>query len=175
MSSTLREQLLKVGLVTEQQVRASEQRRAPSRRKPEPTPEQKLAAQKAQAAKIARDQELNRQRQLAAEAKERAMQIKQLVEQHRLPKVLDSDDRFHFVAGKKLRFILVDAAMREGLNNGSLAIIRYNGSSDVVPAEIAERIRERDPRAVVQLKKEPDPVDENDPYKDFVVPDDLKW
>lgn len=175
MSSTLREQLLKVGLVTEQQVRASEQRRAPSRRKPGPTPEQKLAAQKAQAAKAARDQELNRQRQLAAEAKERAMQIKQLVEQHRLPKVLDSDDRFHFVAGKKLRFILVNEAMREGLNNGSLAIIRYNGSSDVVPAAIAERIRERDPRAVVPLKNEPEPVDENDPYKDFVVPDDLKW
>jgi len=108
-------------------------------------------------------------------AKARAIEIKQLVEQHRLPKILDSEDRFNFVAGKKLRFILVDAATREGLNKGSLFIVRYDGRSEVVPAAIAERIRERDERAVVKLSAESAPVDENDPYKDFVVPDDLKW
>ena len=79
------------------------------------------------------------------------------------------------MAGKKLRFILVDSAMREGLNNGSLFIIRYDGKSEVVPAAIAEKIRERDERAVVKLGGTAAPVDENDPYKDFVVPDDLKW
>jgi uncharacterized protein YaiL (DUF2058 family) len=44
-----------------------------------------------------------------------------------------------------------------------------------VPAAIAEKIRERDERAVVKLNQSETPVDENDPYKDFVVPDDLKW
>ncbi len=154
MSSTLREQLLKAGLVTEKQVKASEQKqqqRPPSRHKPPPPPTaQQLAAEKQRAAKAARDAQLNKQRQEAAAAKAKAIEIKQLMEQHKLPKVLESEDRFNFIAGKKLRFILVNAEMREGLNKGSLFIIRYDGKSEVVPAEIAERIRERDERAVVK-------------------------
>lgn len=179
MSSTLREQLLKAGLVTEKQVRAVEQppqKPKPQPRKaPPPVSEQKRAADQAQAAKAARDAALNKQRREAAEAKARALEIKALIEQHKLPKKLESEDRFNFVAGKKLRFILVDAAMREGLNKGTLFIIRYDGKSEVVPADIAEKIRQRDERAVVKLNSSETPVDENDPYKDFVVPDDLKW
>jgi len=178
VSSTLREQLLKAGLVTEKQVRASEQQqkqqRPPSRHKPAPVPEQKRAAEQAQAAKAVRDQELNRKREQNAQAKARAAEIRQLIEQHKLPKV-DSDDRFNFVAGSKLRFVAVDPARREGINNGTLFIVRYEGQSEVVPAATAERIRERDPRVVISVKADTKPVDENDPYKDFVVPDDLKW
>jgi uncharacterized protein len=179
VSSTLREQLLKAGLVTEKQVKAVEQpHQKPKplpKKQPPPVSEQKRAADQAQAAKAARDAALNKQRQQAADAKARALEIKALVEQHKLPKKLESEDRFNFVAGKKLRFILVDAAMREGLNNGTLFIIRYDGKSEVVPAAIAEKIRERDERAVVKLGTGETAVDENDPYKDFVVPDDLKW
>lgn len=175
VSSTLREQLLKAGLVTEKQVRASEQKQRPQpRNKPAPVPEQKRVAEQAQAAKAARDQQLNRQRQQSADAKARMAEIRQLIEQNRLPKV-ESDDRFNFVAGQKLRFIAVDAALREGINKGTLFIVRFEGRSDVVTAEIAERIRERDPRFVVSINASAAPVDENDPYKDFVVPDDLKW
>ncbi len=65
--------------------------------------------------------------------------------------MLESEDRFNFIAGKKLRFILVNPAMREGINNGTLFIVRYDGRSEVVPAEIAQRIRERDERAIVKL------------------------
>jgi uncharacterized protein YaiL (DUF2058 family) len=174
-SLSLRDQLIAAGLATEKQARKSAPpQRAPSRHKPVPSSEQKLAAERAQAAKTARDQELNRQRQRSAEAKARAEQIKQLMDQHRLPKV-DSEDRFNFIHGKKLRFIAVDGPMREGLNRGTLVIIRYDGRSEVVPAAAADRIRECDPRPVVSLNAEAAPVDENDPYKDFVVPDDLKW
>jgi len=177
VSSSLRDQLLKAGLVTEKQARAAQREaQQPSRRDRVPPAEQTHAADQARAAKLARDQQLNKQRQQAAEAKARAVEIKQLIEQHRLPKILESEDRFHFVAGQKLLFILVDARMRQGLNAGTLFIVRYGGRSEVVPASIAERIRERDERAVIKLdaSKAAAP-DEDDPYKDFVVPDDLKW
>jgi uncharacterized protein YaiL (DUF2058 family) len=174
----LREQLLKAGLVTEKQARASQQQlnkqKPPSRHAPASDAKQTQAAQ-ALAAKVARDQQLNLQRQQAAAAKARAVEINQLLEQHRVPKILDSEDRFNFVAGKKLRFILVDAAMRLGLNEGRLFIVRYGGRSEVVPAAIAERIREREPNAVIKLNESSAPAAEDDPYKDFVVPDDLKW
>jgi uncharacterized protein len=179
VSSSLREQLLKAGLVTEKQVKAVEQPpqkpKPQARKQPPPVSEQKRAADQAAAAKAARDAQLNKQRQQAADAKARALEIKALVEQNKLPKKLESEDRFNFVAGKKLRFILVDAAMREGLNKGTLFIIRYDGKSEIVPAEVAEKIRARDERAVVKLNSGETAVDENDPYKDFVVPDDLKW
>lgn len=179
VSSSLRDQLLKAGLVTEKQARAAErekQQHQPSRRGNPPPSGQTKAADQARAAKLARDQQLNKQRQEAVEAKARASEIKQLIEQHKLPKVLESEERFHFVAGQKVAFILVDAQMRQGLNDGKLFIIRYGGRNEVVPAEIAERIRERDARAVIKLDApQPPPAAEDDPYKDFVVPDDLKW
>jgi uncharacterized protein YaiL (DUF2058 family) len=185
VSSTLREQLLKAGLVTEKQVRATEQQQHKQQR-PQQQPskqqrqaprmsEQQRAAEEARARKAARDQELNRQRELNAQAKARAAEIRQLIEQHKLPKVLESEDRFNFVHGSKLRFILVNAALRAGINSGTLFIVRFEGKSEVVPAATAERIRERDARVVISLKDEKPAVDENDPYKDFVVPDDLKW
>lgn len=177
MSSTLRDQLLKAGLVTEKQARNAEREKQPPRSRHDPAPPsgRTQAADQARAAKIARDQQLNKQRQEAADAKARASEIKQLIEQHRLPKILESEDRFHFVAGRKLLFILVDAQMRQGLNEGRLFIVRYGGRSEVVPADIAERIRERDERAVVKLDAAKAASNEDDPYKDFVVPDDLKW
>jgi len=169
--------LLKAGLVTEKQARDAERaKQPPARRDRTPPSSQTPAVDPARAAKIARDQQLNKQRQEAAEAKARASEIKQLIEQHRLPKILESEDRFHFVAGKKLLFILVDAQMRLGLNEGRLFIVRYGGRSEVVPADIAERIRERDERAVIKLDaSKATGSSEDDPYKDFVVPDDLKW
>lgn len=177
MSSSLRDQLLKAGLVTEKQARDAqrEKQRPQSRRSPAPPSSQTQAASQAQAAKLARDQQLNRQRQEAAAAKARAGEIKQLIEQHRLPKILESEDRFHFVAGRKLLFILVDGPMRQALHEGKLFIVRYGGRSEVVPADIAERIRERDERAVIKLDAPKAADNEDDPYKDFVVPDDLKW
>jgi len=57
-------------------------------------------------------------------------------------------------------------------------IVRYRGHYAVVPAAIAERIRERDPNMVVPLvqpKASTEPADADDAYKDFVVPDDLMW
>jgi uncharacterized protein YaiL (DUF2058 family) len=181
---SLQEQLIAAGLASEKQARkvADEQRRD-QRRNPGPSEAQKRAAeqaQAAQAARAARDAELNRQRQEKAERKARAAQVKQLIETHRLPKAAESDERFNFVDGKKIRFIRVDAAQRDGLHNDTLAIVRCEGRYDLVPVAAAATIRERDPRAVIPHKAAAaqDPAaapGEDDPYKDFVIPDDLTW
>ena len=73
----------------------------------------------------------------------------------------------------------VDADRREKLTSGVLVVVRYKGHYAVVPKETAERIRERDENMVVptaQTKDSPAPeATTEDPYKDFVVPDDLMW
>lgn len=177
MSLSLREQLLAAGLGTKKQAKQAEQQERQQRHKDKDAAQaaRERAAQQAQAAKAARDQELNRQRQIAAEKKARAAEIKQLIEQNRLPK-LQTDEYFNFIHRQKVRRIAVDATLRAKIMSGEVVIVRCEGKYDMVLPEIAAKIRERDERAIVTLPPADAPQpDENDPYKDFVVPDDLKW
>jgi uncharacterized protein YaiL (DUF2058 family) len=178
MSMSLREQLLQAGFGKKKQApkaqqpqRQDEQRsRDEARRK-----EQERVAQ-AQAAKAAREQEQQRRRQEEADRKARWAQIRQLIEQHRLPKV-ESDEYFNFISRGKVRRLAVDAQLRERIVSGELVIVRCEGRHDVVPRDIAENIRACDTRAVITLQDatgSPTPA-EDDPYKDYVVPDDLRW
>jgi uncharacterized protein YaiL (DUF2058 family) len=128
----------------------------------------------AQAAKVARDQALSRKQQEKAQKKALQAQIKQLIEQNRLPQV-ESDEPYNFVDDGKIRRITLNAANRGALMRGELFIVRHEGRYDLVPPAIAARIRERDATAVVPLgaTSETTPVD--DTYKGFEVPDDLIW
>jgi uncharacterized protein YaiL (DUF2058 family) len=134
-----------------------------------------LAAQQAQAAKVARDQELNRRREEKAKRRARIAEIEQIIEQNRAPR-LETEDYYSFIDGKKIRRMSVDPQRRAQLTSGVLAIVRYKGHYAVVPKAIAERIRERDENMVVPAvqPKEASP-EPDDAYKDFVVPDDLMW
>lgn len=175
MSMSLREQLLQAGLGSKKQAKqAEQQQRRQSRNKPAESDERNQRAAQAQAAKAARDQELNRKRQENAERKARWAQIKQLIEQNRLPKI-ESDDYFNFIDRQKVRRMAVDAERRERIVSGELLIVRCEGRYDVVTAEVAERIREREPRAVVSLDASSPEAAQDDAYKDYVVPDDLMW
>jgi len=182
MSDSLRDQLLKAGLVSkkkatqvEQQQHRQQYRQAKGHR-PAQVDDQREAAARAQAAKVARDRELNRERAARADAKARHAAIRQLIDQYRLPPLEGEQfDYFNFVAGKKIRRIALNGDLRARLARGELAIVRHEGRSALVPAEVADRIREREPAVVIPYSGAPEAVDENDPYKDFVVPDDLRW
>lgn len=218
MNSSLRDQLLAAGLVTEKQARqaAQQEQQRQFRDRPRPkdpgqrpasnpgaaprgsaptgagqnsgsgqqnkalgpaaqqAPSAKAQAQNAQAAKVARDQELNRRREDKAQRRARLAQIEQIIEQNRVPR-LETDDHYSFIDGKKIRRMSVDAQRREQLTRGELVIVRYRGHYAVVPAAIAERIRERDANMVVPLVLPKSSTEPDDAYKDFVVPDDLMW
>lgn len=186
MSLSLREQLLQAGLVSSKQAKQAEQQKRQQTRqqqKTQPRPQPaaptapQRAQQQAQAAKIARDQELNRQRQEQRERQAKLAEIRQIVEQNRIPRI-ESDDYFNFVHKNKIHRIAVDAALRERITHGQVIIVRYGKFYAPVLPEIAQRVRERDADSVVdlnaQLSSASEPA-EDDPYKDFVVPDDLKW
>jgi len=182
MSMSLRDQLLQAGLVNEKQAREAEratlrqqqgrqrlakpQRDAPS--------EQQLAVRQAQQAKTVRDQQISRQQQQKAERKARVAQIRQLIEQNRLPKP-DQDEFYNFVDGNKIRRILVDGPLRARLARHEVAIVRYGNGYEWVPADTAARIRERDQAAVVADGVPEGSTHTDDAYQDFAVPDDLMW
>ncbi|MCV4342303.1 DUF2058 domain-containing protein [Pseudomonas capsici] len=179
MSLSLRDQLLKAGLVNQKQAKQvskdkQKEQRLAHKGQIQIDDSQKRAALEAQAEKAKRDQELNRQQQEKAEAKARTAQIKQLIEVSRLPK-LTTEDYYNFVDDKKVKRISVNALMRNKLSSGSLAIVHHGGGYEIIPREAALKIQERDPRRVVLLNTPTEAPDADDPYAAYQVPDDLMW
>jgi uncharacterized protein len=180
MSISLRDQLLKAGLVNQKQAKQvskdkQKQQRLAHKGQAELDDSQQRAAQEAMAEKVKRDQELNRQQQEKAEAKARVAQIKQLIEATRLPK-LTTEDYYNFVDDKKVKRLSVNTLMRNKLSNGSLAIVHHGGGYEVIPREAALKIQERDPQRIVQMNVKTEEVSvEDDPYAAYQIPDDLMW
>ena len=177
MSTSLRDQLLQAGLVSQKELRDAERQHQRQTRQ-QPKQNQGVAATPApvrseQAAKVARDLALNRKQQEKAKKKALQAQIKQLIDQNRLPPV-EGDGFYNFVDGNKVRHIAVDAAARGALSRGEIFIARHEERYDLVPAAVAARIRERDDHAIVTgVAPESSSVD--DAYQKFSVPDDLIW
>ena len=180
MSLSLRDQLLKAGLVNEKQAKQAtkqkqKQQRLEKKGQVEKDDSQRQAALQAYAEKQARDQELNRQQQQKAEQKARAAQIKQLIEGSRLPK-LKTEDYYNFVDGKKVKRIAVNDSLRDKLSRGSLGIVRHDGGYEMLPRDAALKIQERDPQRIILLNEPTSQeVDPDDPYAAYQVPDDLMW
>jgi uncharacterized protein YaiL (DUF2058 family) len=176
MTLSLRDQLLQAGLASKKQSKEAEQQLRQQERERQQLPKDKragvsgsqLAAQQAQVAKVARDQELNRRSIQRAETKARQAQIAQLIEQNRLPRA-QTDERYNFLDGNKIRNIPADQSVRERLRRGEAAIVRLNGGYELVPAETAVRSRERDAQAVIEC------IGTHDASADDGVPDDLIW
>ena len=173
---SLRDQLLQAGLVNERQAKESERQlrkeqrgrqQLPKEKRATPT-EAELALQRAQLAKVTRDQELSRQLREQADKRARHAQIEQLIQQNCLPRSR-TDERYNFVDGNKIRSIAADHLVRQRLSRGEIAIVRRNGGYELVPAEIAARIRERDEGAVIGCGVTHDATPSDD------VPDDLMW
>ena len=181
MSLSLREQLLKAGLVSEKQVEQVERHQkrqqftAPRSRKapPRPTPQQ-IAAQKAAAEKQERDAQLNLRKQQKAERRAKFAEIRQLVEQHQVARV-ETDDFYNFQDGAKISRIAVTPELRSRLVRGDLAIVRNEGRYAFVPAAVGEQVRSRVERALIHLNRPEAAPAADDPYKDYIVPDDLVW
>lgn len=179
MSLSLRDQLLKAGLVNEKQAKQADkqkqkQQRLEKKGQVEIDDEQKRIALQAMAEKAARDQELNRQQQEKVAQKAIAAQIKQLIETSRLPK-MTSEDYYNFVDEKKVKRIAVNSMMRDKLSRGSLAIVRLGTGYEIIPREAALKIQERDAQRVLLLNTPTEAPDADDPYAAYQVPDDLMW
>ncbi|WP_312319835.1 DUF2058 domain-containing protein [Atlantibacter hermannii] len=175
---TLQEQMLKAGLVTSKKVakvqRTAKKSRVQAREAREAVAENKKA-------QLERDKQLSEQQKQAALSKEYKAQIKQLIEMNRIVVAKGSID-FNFTDRNLIKKVVVDKATQAQLISGRLAIARLAIDNKdecdyaIIPAVVADKIAQRDPATVVvnsALSQEAQ--DEDDPYADFKVPDDLMW
>ncbi|WP_145543924.1 DUF2058 family protein, partial [Yersinia frederiksenii] len=89
---------------------------------------------------------------------------------------------YNFTENNLIKKIMVDKLTQAQLISGRLAIARLvadnSGESAyaIIPASVADKIAQRDANSIVLnsalSQKE---QDEEDPYADFKVPDDLMW
>jgi uncharacterized protein YaiL (DUF2058 family) len=124
--------------------------------------------------KVARDRELNRQKNAAAQAKALQAQIKQLVNMNEVKR--EGDVAYRFVDGGKTETIYVNALLKRQLSKGQLAIVKLADNYQLVSALVAEKINSRDASVVVSLHdRVADAEDGDDPYADYKIPDDFDW
>ncbi|PXW56846.1 hypothetical protein DFO55_106216 [Grimontella sp. AG753] len=175
---TLQEQMLKAGLVTSKKM-AKVQRTAKKSRVQ--AREAREAVEENKKAQIERDKQLSEQQKQAALSKEYKAQVKQLIEMNRIVIAKGNID-FNFTDNNLIKKVVVDKATQTQLINGRLAIARLvtnsNGDSEyaIIPAVVADKIAQRDESCIVLNSALSEEVqDEDDPYADFKIPDDLMW
>ncbi|TBL53691.1 DUF2058 domain-containing protein [Obesumbacterium proteus] len=175
---TLQEQMLKAGLVSSKKM-AKVQRTAKKSRVQ--AREAREAVEENKKAQLERDKQLSEQQKQAALSKEYKAQVKQLIEINRID-ISKGDIGFNFTDNNLIKKLFVDKLTQSQLISGRLAIARLvvDGNSDaeyaIIPASVADKIAQRDADSIVlnsSLSQEE--LDEEDPYADFKVPDDLMW
>jgi hypothetical protein len=178
---SLQEQLLKSGLVSSakaKSVKSDKHKQEQLHRKNNVVvaDEAKELAQKARAEQLAKDIELNQQRQQQEQKKQLLAQVKQLIEQNK--QIRDEDGvAYRFNDDNKVKTLYVSEAMRAQLISGKLAIVKLGKSYEVVSADVAKKISERDVNSVlVHNEVVTISVEQaDDPYAAYAVPDDLMW
>ncbi|GAB3519534.1 DUF2058 domain-containing protein [Photobacterium alginatilyticum] len=169
---TLQEQMLKAGLVDKKKLKKAGKSSKKSRTQAK---EAKAAVEANRVAQLAQDQELNRKKQAEADKKAIASQVKQLIEMNRI-ECKDGEIGYNFTDGTLVKKIYVDKSIQDQLVSGRLAIARYLDTYAIVPGVVADKISQRDEESIiVNNTADEQEMDEDDPYADFKIPDDLMW
>ncbi|MCK5716524.1 MAG: DUF2058 domain-containing protein [Thiomargarita sp.] len=187
MSNSLRDQLLKQGLVSQEKAKKAEQQAKSkyhqNRKKKKKDREKNVlekdsvanSAAESRDSEILRAQELNRQKEEARQQKALQAQVRDFIIHHQVtdPK---ANIPYNFVEDKFVRYIQINSTQQKQLADGYLAITVLGESYALVPAPIAKKIMERSPKTVIYFNQKEDKInDDDDPYADYQVPDDLMW
>ncbi|MBV1881990.1 MAG: DUF2058 domain-containing protein [Pseudomonadales bacterium] len=186
MAKSLQDQLLKSGLVNKKQSNKSKadkhkqkvKKNKRSKSKIDADDESKQLVRQRLEDKKKTDAELNRKRELLAEEKAIQSQIIQLIEMNAISRS-DGDVAFNFTDDKKIKKIFVTTTLQEQLSCGRLAIVSVAGEEkryEIVPVAVAEKIKMRDDSCITFISDTVSAeIEENDPYADYKIPDDLMW
>mgnify|MGYP001545199746 CR=1 FL=1 len=178
---SLKDQLLKAGAVDKKKAKQihheSKNKKNKQAKQKEAEQRRKEIAQKEQEQKQ-RAQELNKIKNEEAQQKAILAQIDQLIEVNKQKKVEDNFEEiaYSFTDGTKIKQVYVSAKIQQHLSSGLLVIAKFGEGYELIPAKVAEKIEQRDAEVIIKTADDTSStVDENDPYADYQIPDDLMW
>lgn len=197
MAGSLQDQLLGAGLIKKQKAKniqtakkkAVKQSRANNTRLVNEASE---LADKARDEQRRKSQSLNDQHKFEVEQKAVQAQIRQMIALNSIekvnPKQADSALTYNFTDDNKIKTLYVSPQNHALISGGSIAIAMLDNtiknnemSSDnyhLIPAVVANKIKERDDSSVILLNDvsiEKTKDDTEDMYEDYQIPDDLMW
>lgn len=187
--ASLQDQLLKAGMVDKKkakQIAQQKKKQAKKQAKERPKGSQVINETRDQAQKSIDNKKMqgkasNLARQKESDIKSVNAQIKQLITLNIINR-RNGEIPFQFVDNKKIKKIFIDESQQAGLIDGKIAIVILGQEYELVPVPVADKIKQRNDKTVVLQNKMTENSDksttfesENDPYAEFVVPDDLMW
>ncbi len=165
--SSLSDQLLKAGLVTEEQIKKAAEK---PKRKPQPKQKKEIAkkapkkqTEQSDLAKFygERKQLENKEKQESALKKQEAAKLKKEMNDKTNKLISDNllnDDtaeiRFNFVVGTSIKYLFVTEKQQNDLMDGKLAITFLASKRSLIPIEIARNIQEINPKKIVIIPSE---------------------
>lgn len=188
MSNSLSDQLLKAGLVTQEQVnKAVEDKKKPrskpssSRGKPnkakrphsnqKPSTQAKASPNKEKGDDLEKyykalhvverkekEEEDRKRREAAARKKRTRKQIRELIENNTLNQE-NAEERYNFVVGSTIKYVYVTAEQQKQLASGELAITFIDGRRCLIKTEIGQQIITLDPDKIVIFADTADELD----------------
>jgi uncharacterized protein YaiL (DUF2058 family) len=182
--ASLQDQLLKAGLTTKQKTRqANADKRKKNKQQRsgvehgaslQEQVKQDLALSKAD--KLAKDSALNGVKNSDIAKKEQQLRIKQILEHHQITGVR-GDSEYNYTFNKKVKKLALDVTTHKALVNGRLALCGLNETTYLVTSETAAKVAELDNTLILVQndKVATEEANENDPYADYQIPDDLMW
>ena len=180
--ASLQEQLMNSGLINKQKAKQAqtEKRRKAKQKKKKGTviaSDVQLAVQEKVELQKQKDLEKNQETQEELTIRAAHGKLIQMIAQH-CEKNYQGELDYHFTYDKKVKRIAVTQEIQKGLIKGHFAICVLNDEFYLINKEAAGKLREIDESVLVALHDQTENETEDnqdDPYAEFAVPDDLMW
>ncbi len=178
MAKSLQEQLRQAGLANQKQMvkarKAKNTKEKMQRKGAEVIDEAAELVKQRDAETLARDRALNEERDRLANHRAIQAQIQQLIELNKLDERGDVEYRFEHAG--VIKTLMLTTEHRKALIRGALAVVGQAERLNIVPAQVAQKIAERDDSWLVLLNmRDEEDTAVEDEYAGFEVPDDLMW
>ncbi|WP_069471786.1 DUF2058 domain-containing protein [Candidatus Marithrix sp. Canyon 246] len=180
MAGSLQDQLLSAGMASKKQANKINAQKRQKKRKnhAKEVDEIALSAAKAIENERKKSQELNKQRTEEAEQKAIAAQVIQIIKMNSIDMGTSENAlSYNFTDNSKIKTINISKKNQDLISRGRLAIAKIDEDYYLIPAEAAEKIKQRDDESIVLFNENisDQSQDDDDPYADYKVPDDLMW
>jgi len=179
MGSSLQEQFLKMGLVDKKKANEAKKQKHNQKKlgkKQDDINDIATMTKKGLAEKKKQDQQLNKKKIAAREAKEATAKARQLIDTHKIT-LEKGDVPYKFKDNNTIKKIYLSNKIIDNLVNAKIGIVKQAGEYQLVPADIIYKIRELNKKLVILLNapSSKNTSEDDDPYADYQVPDDLMW
>lgn len=181
MAKSLQEQLMGSGLIDKKKAKTiQKEKRIQRKQLPKGhalDDKEKERLEKLKQEKIEKDKKLNKERVQELEKKALKAQVKQLIKTNEVRRSA-GEVAFQFTDDKKIKRIYLIQEQYDHLTKGLLSIANINEEYILIPKGVAKKVIERDAQAICYIYEKDvskQQNDEEDPYKDFEIPDDLMW